>query len=92
MFNIQDNFVTFKIKAQPNSSINKIAGIYGDAIKINIKAPAVEGAANKELIKFLSKQFKVPKSEIVLKGETSKQKYITLPINEKIESFIKEYS
>jgi len=92
MFNIQDNFVTFKIKAQPNSSINKIAGIYGDAIKINIKAPAVEGAANKELIKFLSKQFKVPKSEIVLKGETSKQKYITLPINEKVQKFMKEYS
>jgi len=92
MFNIKEGYVTFKIKAAPNSSINKIAGIYGDAIKINIKAPAVEGAANKELIKFLSKKFKIPKSEIILKGETSKQKYITLPINEKIQDFVKEYS
>ena len=92
MFKIVDNLVTFKVKAQPNSSLNKIAGIYGDAIKINIKAPAVEGAANKELIKFLSKQFKIAKSDIIIKGETSKQKFITLPINEKVASFIKEYS
>ena len=92
MFDIKNGYVSFKIKAQPNSSINKIAGIYGDSIKINIKAPAVEGAANKELIKFLSKYFKVSKSEVNLKGETSKQKFITLPINEKVENFIKEYS
>ena len=92
MFDIKDNFVTFKLKASPNSSKNKIAGIYGDAIKINIKAPAVEGAANKELIKFLSKTFKVSKSDIILKGENSKQKYITLPISEKVIEFIKEYS
>jgi len=92
MFKIENGYLTFKIKAQPNSSKNKIAGIYGDAIKINIKAPAVEGAANKELIKFLSKQFKISKSDIILKGETSKQKFITLPINDKVEDFIKEYS
>jgi len=92
MFDIKNGYVSFKIKAQPNSSINKIAGIYGDSIKINIKAPAVEGAANKELIKFLSKQFKISKSDIILKGETSKQKIISLPINEKVENFIKEYS
>jgi uncharacterized protein (TIGR00251 family) len=92
VFNVKNNYLTFKIKAQPNSSKNKIAGIYGDAIKINIKAPAVEGAANKELIKFLSKYFKISKSDIFLKGETSKQKFITIPINEKVEEFIKEYS
>ncbi|RUM57620.1 MAG: YggU family protein, partial [Nautilia sp.] len=84
MFEIRDNLVTFKVKAQPNSSINKIAGIYDDSIKINIKAPAVEGAANKELIKFLSKEFKLSKSDIIIKGETSKRKTITLPLNEKV--------
>ncbi|BCD68607.1 DUF167 family protein [Nitratiruptor sp. YY09-18] len=77
------------IKAQPNSSRSKIAGVYGDALKINIKAPAVEGAANKELIKFLSKSFKVPKSQIAfVSGETSKRKAIKLPMNEKIEEFL----
>jgi len=93
MFKIENNYVSFKVKAQPNSSINKIAGIYdADSIKINIKAPAVEGAANKELIKFLSKQFKISKSDIIIKGETSKRKTITLPMNEKVEMFIKDFN
>jgi uncharacterized protein (TIGR00251 family) len=92
MFDINDNFVTFKIKAQPNSSQNKIAGVYDDAIKINIKAPAVEGKANKELIKFLSKTFKLSKSDIKLNGETSKRKTISLPLNEKVKNFIKDFS
>jgi len=92
MFEIKDNLVTFKVKAQPNSSINKIAGIYDDSIKINIKAPAVEGAANKELIKFLSKEFKLSKSDINIKGETSKRKTITLPLNEKVKKFIEKFN
>jgi len=87
-YEIKNDLVYLKVKAQPNSSKNKIAGIYAESIKINIKAPAVEGAANKELIKFLSKEFKIPKSEIVIKGETSKQKTVILPLNEKIKEFI----
>ncbi len=88
-YEIKGDKIILNIKAQPNSSKNKIAGLYGeDAIKINIKAPAVEGAANKELIKFLSKTFKVAKSDIELKGESSKKKQIILPFNEKIKKFI----
>jgi len=88
-YQIKDNKVIINIKAQPNSSKNKIAGIYDeDKLKINIKAPAVEGAANKELIKFLSKEFKIPKSEIAIKGETSKRKQVILPLNEKLKEFL----
>ena len=87
MYEIKDGFITFSIKAQPNSSKNKISK-YGDILKINIKAPAVEGAANKELMKFLSKTFKVAKSDISIKGETSKQKKVTLPFNEKVKEFL----
>ncbi|QCT94134.1 YggU family protein [Caminibacter mediatlanticus TB-2] len=88
-YEIKDNKIILNVKAQPNSSKNKIAGLYGeDAIKINIKAPAVEGAANKELIKFLSKMFKVSKNDIIIKGETSKKKQVILPFNEKVKEFI----
>ena len=90
-YQIKNDKVIINIKAQPNSSKNKIAGIYGDSLKINIKAPAVEGAANKELIKFISKEFKIPKSEIVLKGETSKKKQLILPLNEKLQEFLRMY-
>ena len=91
-YEIKDDKVIINIKAQPNSSKNKIAGIYNEnQIKINIKAPAVEGAANKELIKFLSKTFKIPKSEIEIKGETSKQKKVILPLNEKVKEFLDSF-
>ena len=90
-YQIKNDKVIINIKAQPNSSKNKIAGIYDeDKLKINIKAPAVEGAANKELIKFLSKEFKIPKSEIAIKGETSKRKQVILPMNEKLKIFLEE--
>ncbi len=90
-YDLQDGFVVLYIKAQPNASKNKIVGLYGDSLKIAIKAPAVEGAANRELVKFLSKSFKVPKSQICfLSGETSKRKALRLPLNEKIAAFVKE--
>ncbi len=80
-YTIEDDTVTLKIKAQPSASKSEFAGIYGDEVlKVRIKAPAVEGAANKELIKFLSKQFKIPKNSITFKsGQNSKIKILSFP-------------
>ncbi len=90
MYEIKNGQVYIYVKAQPNSSKNKIAGIYGDSLKINVKAPAVEGAANKELVKFVAKEFKVPKSQISLKGETSKKKVLILPYSESVIKKLEE--
>lgn len=89
-YSINEDQVTVRIKAQPAASKNAFAGEYGeDAIKVTIKAPAVEGAANKELIKFLAKSFKVAKSDIVFKsGEQSKIKRIEFPLTEKFKEWI----
>jgi len=91
-YNIDSEFITLKIKAQPNASKSELAGIYGDdAIKIRLAAPAVEGAANKELVKFLSKSFKIPKNDIkFISGQNSKIKIIKLPKSQKLQEFIKE--
>jgi len=91
-YNIADNRVSLRIKAQPAASKNEFCEIYGeDAIKIRIKAPAVEGAANKELVKFLSKSFKVPKSDIIFKtGQNSKIKIVEFPLSDKFMNWIKE--
>ncbi len=88
-YEITGESVTLRIKAQPAASKNEFCGLYdGDAIKIRIKAPAVEGAANKELIKFLSKSFKVPKSAILFKsGQNSKIKRVEFPLTEQFEEF-----
>ena len=89
-YEIKSEKVSIRIKAQPAASKNEFCEIYGeDAIKIRIKAPAVEGAANKELIKFLSKSFKVPKSDIIFKtGQNSKIKIIEFPLTEKFKEWV----
>jgi len=90
-YEIKNDFVIIDIRAVPNSSKNMVSGILDDSLKLKIKAPAVEGAANKELIRFLSKLFKVSKSDILfVNGETSKRKRISFPCNQQIKDFIKE--
>ena len=84
LYEIKGDKVSLRIKAQPAASKNEFCEIYGDdAIKIRIKAPAVEGAANKELVKFLAKSFKVSKSDIIFKtGKNSKIKIVEFPLTQ----------
>lgn len=91
-YNIDDVTVTLRIKAQPNASRTEFCEVYdNDAMKIRIKAPAVEGAANKELVKFLAKSFKVSKSDILFKtGQNSKIKIVAFPLNDKFKDWIEE--
>jgi len=92
-YDIGKDYIELYINARPGSSKNVIVGVFEDSLTIKIKAPAVEGAANKELVKFLSKQFKIPKSEIrFLSGETSKRKRIRLPRAKMLEDWIEEMS
>ena len=90
-YNIENEKVSIRIKAQPAASKSEFCEIYGeDAIKIRIKAPAVEGAANKELVKFLSKSFKVSKSDIIFKtGQNSKIKILEFPLTDRFETWVK---
>ena len=44
-----------KIRAVPNAPKSHCAGAYGDGVKIKIAAPAMDGKANAELIKYLAK-------------------------------------
>ena len=90
-YKIDGDRVSIRIKAQPSASKNEFCEVYGeDAIKIRIKAAPVEGAANKELVKFLSKSFKVSKSDIIFKtGQNSKIKIIEFPLTEKFQEWIK---
>jgi len=68
------------VKVLPKSSQNKIVGdIESGSIKVKLTAPPVDGAANKALIAFLSKELKIAKSKIhILKGESSKNKIISI--------------
>jgi uncharacterized protein len=64
---------------QPRSSRSTIVGIHDNSLKIALTSPPVDGKANKELLKFLAKYFKLPKSSIQLvAGESSRNKTILL--------------
>lgn len=64
---------------QPKSSKNMIVGRYNDAVKIKVTAPPVDGAANKMCVSYLSKLFKIPKSNIeIISGHTSRLKKVLI--------------
>lgn len=74
-FKEKGNGILLNIKAVPNSSKNEICGVMENALKVKIKAPAVENKANVELVKYFSKLLKIPKTSIELvSGGTSKIK------------------
>lgn len=73
-----DSGILINFKISPNASKNEIIKTE-DGIKIKITAQPVDGKANKALIEFLSKHFKIPKTSIeIVKGHTSKEKTILL--------------
>lgn len=73
----QDNNLHLFVRVQPKASKDELTEILDDRIKIRITAPPVDGKANKHLIKFLSKVFKVPKGDITIKsGETGRNKHL----------------
>jgi len=74
-----------RVKVIPNARKSEIAGweelpLQGRVLRVRLAASPVEGAANRELVAFLAKQFKVPKSQVVLeKGSTARIKQLQLP-------------
>ncbi len=71
--------VAFKVKVQPRSSGNRLAGMLGDALKVMLTAPPVDGAANAACIEFFASLLKVPKSRVeILSGHTGRTKVMKI--------------
>ncbi|MCH7777840.1 MAG: YggU family protein [Gemmatimonadetes bacterium] len=67
------------LHVQPRASRTVVVGRHGDAIKIRVKAPPVDGAANEELIRFLAKRCGVPRRSVrLVSGASSRHKRITI--------------
>ncbi len=70
---------TFSVKVHPRARKNAITGEVGDALKVALTAPPVEGKANEGCIKFLAEVLDVPRSSITIAaGETGRQKIIRI--------------
>ena len=69
--------VRFQVRVQPRASRTELAGGHGDAVKVRIAAPPVDGEANEELIAFLAKKLGVAKSAItIVSGESGRDKLL----------------
>ncbi len=68
---------TFAVRVQPRAARTAIGGTVGDALKISLSAPPLDGRANGELVEFFSEIFSVPRSAVqVVTGERSRNKVI----------------
>jgi uncharacterized protein (TIGR00251 family) len=71
--------VLLRLKVQPRSSRNEIVGTHGDAIRIRLTAPPVNGAANEALVRFLARKLRLSRRAIRLdQGHTGRTKLITI--------------
>jgi len=74
-----DGCVRFTVRVQPRASTNELAGVHGDALKIRLTAPPVEGAANEALVIFLAKIFSVSRHDVrILASESARSKLIDI--------------
>ena len=71
--------VILNIHATPRASKAGIQGLHGDALKVRLRAPPVDGKANAALIEYLAEVFGVPERSItILSGETGRRKRVML--------------
>lgn len=69
--------VRVSVRVQPRASRDEIAGRYGDAIRIRLTAPPVDGAANEALVKFLARTLDIPANAItIVAGARSRSKVV----------------
>jgi uncharacterized protein (TIGR00251 family) len=69
--------VSFAVKVHPRAKKDSITGELGDALKLSLTTPPVDGRANEACIKFFAKLLKVPRSSVTIaSGQTSRNKVI----------------
>ena len=71
--------ITLTLHVQPGAKHSGIVGLHGDALKIKLAAPPIEGRANEALLKFLADVFAVPLRNVeLLHGGQSRHKVISV--------------
>jgi uncharacterized protein len=71
--------IHLRLRVQPRASRTELAGIHGDALRVRLGAPPVEGAANQALIRLVADLLSVPRSAVqVIAGEKSRSKIVAI--------------
>jgi uncharacterized protein (TIGR00251 family) len=71
--------VRIRLHVQPRASRSELAGRHGDAIKVRLTAPPVDGAANEALLQFLAVRLQVPRNALSLvSGGSGRSKVVAI--------------
>ncbi len=71
--------VRFAVRVQPRASRSELAGVHGEALKVRLSAPPVDGAANEALVIFLADLFAVARRAVrIVAGATSRSKVVEI--------------
>jgi len=84
----KDGALLIRVKVEPRSSKSEIRGLHGEALKVKLKSPPVEGKANEELLRVLSKGLGIAKSSMeIATGLASKTKTVRVrPVDDSLAS------
>lgn len=73
------DILTLTLHVQPGAKRTELAGLHGDALKIRLAAPPIEGRANEALLRFIADTFGVPLRQVELKqGGQSRHKVVSI--------------
>lgn len=76
---VVEDGIVLNVHVQPRASKNQVCGLQGEALKIRLTSPPVDGAANKLCREFLADRFGVAKSCVeIISGETSRHKRVRI--------------
>ena len=76
---MEEASVFLKVLIQPRASREGIVGMHGDALKVRVSAPPLEGRANKALKKLLAERLGTPLSRIeIITGQHSRKKLLSI--------------
>ena len=72
-----DDGVRFAVRVQPRASRSEIVGMHGDAMKVRLSAPPVDGAANEALVELIAAALGVARRAVrIVSGASSRSKVV----------------
>lgn len=78
-YRINGEVITLTLHVQPGAKRTEITGLHGEALKLKLAAPPIEGRANEALLRFIADQFDVPLRQVELKqGGQSRHKVVAI--------------
>ena len=83
-----ENGLRIRLRVQPRSARERIAGVHGTALKLCVTAPPVDGAANAAVVALLARVLDVPRHAITITGGTTARNKLVLVVAQHSEPLI----